>query len=100
MQHLLTLIVFLPAIGALLLGFVPKDRHRTLEWGGLIVSLLTLVLSVVLLTQFNDVEDDRFQFVTAARWIPQLGIQYKTGVDGIAITLLVLTTLLSAVAIL
>jgi NADH-quinone oxidoreductase subunit M len=100
MQHLLTIVLFLPLAGALGLMFVPRAPEARFRWIATLVSGLDFILSLVLLSRFDLAENERFQFVTALRWVPEVGIQYKTGVDGIGMVLLVLTTLLSWVAIL
>ncbi len=99
-RHILTAVLWLPALGALLLGFVPRGKEDLIRRGALFFSLLTFGLSLLLLQGFDHSVDATFQFVTEVPWIPQFGIEYKTGVDGISLVLLVLTTLLSWIAIL
>ncbi|HYI23364.1 MAG TPA: NADH-quinone oxidoreductase subunit M [Candidatus Limnocylindrales bacterium] len=96
---LLTLVVFLPALGALLIAFLPRERHNWIRWAALGTSLVTWVVSLVLLVNF-DPSQAGFQFVETAEWVPAFGIQYKLGVDGISIALVVLTTTLTAISIL
>ena len=62
------------------------------------VSLVSLVLCVPLLFGFD--YSSRFQFETIAPWLPSLGIMYLTGVDGLSLMLVVLTTLLTTLSIL
>jgi len=95
---ILSAIVFAPAIGALMLTLVPGSAHRLIRWIALITALVSFGLSVVLLG-YNP-SGEEFQFREQVPWIDAFGISYTLGVDGISVVLVLLTTLLSAVAIL
>jgi NADH-quinone oxidoreductase subunit M len=97
---MLSILIFLPVVGAILLAMLPAEGVETIKRAAFGVALLNFVLSLFLLPGFNAAQDDRFQFVERVEWIPQLGIHYYLGVDGIGLVLLLLTTLLSAIAIL
>jgi NADH-quinone oxidoreductase subunit M len=97
---MLSVLIFLPVVGAILLAMMPAEREETIKRTAFGVALLNFVLSLFLLSGFSAAQDDRFQFVERLTWIPQLGIQYYLGVDGIGLALILLTTLLSAIAIL
>jgi NADH-quinone oxidoreductase subunit M len=94
---ILTAIVFTPALGALLLLFVPGGSHRAVRWIALGAALLTLAFSLVLLGY--DPSGSEFQYREDLPWIEAFGMRYTMGVDGISIVLVLLTTLLSVVAI-
>ena len=94
---LLSAIVFVPALGALLLTFVPGSAHRAIRWIALLAALLSLALSLLLLG-YNP-NGAEFQFREDLPWIEFFGVRYTMGVDGISIVLVILTTLLSVVAI-
>ena len=94
---LLSAIVFAPALGALLLLFVPGTAHAAIRWIALLTSLVTLGLSLVLLG-YNP-SGAEFQFREDLPWIEFFGMRYTLGVDGISVVLVILTTLLSVVAI-
>jgi NADH-quinone oxidoreductase subunit M len=100
MEHLLTSVLYMPLAGALVIAAVPKERERAIRWIALVVSVVAFALSLALIAGFDQLNDERFQFVTALPWVPQLGIQYKTGIDGIGLVLVLLTTLLSWIAVL
>ncbi len=94
---LLTAIIFLPLLGAL---FVLMQREDRAVWNSaFIFSLLPLALSFYLFYQFNPHSAD-YQFVEQYRWIPQFGITYHIGVDGISLLLVVLTTILITLSLL
>src|SRR5437870_3351940 len=96
---LLTVVTFLPAVGALLiLLLVPRRHEEALRWGGLVVSLATFAASVPLWTGF-DAGDADMQFEELLRWMPGLGVGYHVGVDGISVLLVLLTTFLMPVAL-
>ena len=93
---ILTIIIFLPLIGALAVAIAPASAARPLALG---FALVTWVVSLFLLLGYLP---DRagFQFVETVDWIPVFGIQYKLGADGLSVALVVLTTTLSWISIL
>jgi NADH-quinone oxidoreductase subunit M len=96
---LLSAIVFLPALGALLILLtVPRSRDETLRWSGLVVSVATFVLSVSVWIRFEGT-DPEMQFEEALSWMPSLGVGYHVGVDGISVLLVLLTTFLMPLAL-
>src|SRR5213594_3586480 len=95
---LLTAVTFLPALGGLVLLLVPRRVASAFKVGGLVVTLATLLLSVPLYVGFDgDVAD--FQFEEARAWMPDFGISYHLGIDGISLLLVLLTTFLMPVAL-
>jgi NADH-quinone oxidoreductase subunit M len=96
---LLSLLIFTPLVGALILLLVPGDRVRVHRWGAFIVSLVAFAFSLLVAVGFDN---DRagFQMVWSLDWISFFGIQYKVGVDGISLVLVLLTTLLTSISIL
>jgi len=93
---ILSIITFLPLIGAVVVALLPASSARATALG---FALVTFVLSLLLLIGYLPGRVG-FQFVEAYQWIPIFGIQYKVGVDGLSVALVVLTTLLSWIAIL
>jgi NADH-quinone oxidoreductase subunit M len=94
---ILTAIVFTPALGALVLLFVPADNHRLIRAVALFAALASFVFSLRLLGY--DPGGTEFQFREDIPWIDAFGMRYTLGVDGISVVLVLLTTLLSVVAI-
>jgi len=96
---ILTVVTFLPLLGALVVAILPSTMTRTVA---LAFALLTWVVSLVLLVGYlpGHGGDDEFQYVVAIDWIPAFGIQYKLGVDGLSAALVVLTTTLTWICIL
>ncbi len=91
--------VFIPLAGAILIGFIPKEKDTLVRAAALGASLIAFVLSVIVLSQF-DASAPGFQLGSSAGWIPQWGIRYETGVDGVSLWLTLLTTFLMPIAIL
>ena len=96
---LLSLITFVPLVGALVIAFIPKDRPRAIRWTALAVALVSFGLSLLMLIGFDPAASG-FSYVERVDWIPVFGVQYKVGVDGLAAVLVVLTTTLSWISIL
>jgi NADH-quinone oxidoreductase subunit M len=97
-ESLLTIVTFLPLAGAVLLLLLPRAAERLLRPLALGVSLATFALSLALWTGFDGRSGD-FQFVHAVPWIPAYGIEYKVGLDGISLFLVLLTTFLTPVTL-
>ena len=96
--NLLTLVVFLPAVGALAITLlIGKERDNAIKWTANIVLLVDLLLSLRLLHGF-DFGTAELQHVTRSPWIPSIGVEYFTGIDGISLCLILLTTLLGSIA--
>jgi NADH-quinone oxidoreductase subunit M len=96
---ILTLVTFLPVAGGALLLFMRNASPRAIRNIAFIVSLLTLLLSLPLFSSF-DSSNRGMQFEQSVSWIPSLGIQYHVGIDGISLFLVLLTTVLTPIAIL
>ncbi len=97
--HLLSAILFIPAIAAVIMLFLPAGKLGLLRWFALIASLIPFVLSVYLWSRFN-ADAKGFQFVEQYDWYPAIGSSLHLGVDGLSLTMVLLTTLLSPLAIL
>ncbi len=95
---LLSTIVWLPIIAAVVLALFPRGAASAIKGTGFAVSLATFVLSLGILPKFTDVPG--FQLAERHAWIPQWGISYSLGVDGISLWLVLLTTLLTPVVFL
>lgn len=92
-------IIFLPLLAGILLLFMAKEDEELARRFAFGVSLLTFLISLGLLWHFDNSTAD-FQFVERAQWIPDFGIQYYVGVDGISLFLVLLTTFLMPIVLL
>ena len=99
---ILSLIIFLPTVGALFVFLVRGDTRivaRNARMTALWTSLITFVLSLGIWIDF-DTSTAAFQFVERADWIPILGASYHLGVDGISMLFVILSTFLTPLCIL
>jgi NADH-quinone oxidoreductase subunit M len=94
----LTLIIFIPLIGAIIVALIPGNREREIKWFSVLVSLVPLILSVVMWALYVQASGG-MQFMEEAMWIPTLKAYYRMGVDGISMPLVFLTTLLTTLSL-
>ncbi len=104
-SHILSIILFTPLLGALVLLFVPKDNKDAIRWIANIFSLGGFLISIPLVPMFWAQRFDAthpFKFIEGAanNWIPSIGAGYVLGIDGISFLLIMLTTLLGWISIL
>ncbi len=98
---ILSLLTFLPLAGAAIILFIRGEDAvvaRNARWAALWASLITLALSLVLWFRF-DTSTAEFQFVEQAEWLPEFGVGYRMGVDGISVLFVLLSTLLTPLCI-
>ncbi len=96
---LTTLTLFVPLIGMLVLLFIPRSQEHTIRWVSLATTVITFVMTLLMLAAFNSGDPD-LQLVTYMSWIPQWGISYYVGVDGLSILLVLMTSFIMPSAIL
>ncbi len=96
---LLSMIVWTPFLGALLVLLVPRDNPEGARRAALAFSLITFVLSLALWAGFRTDTAD-FQYLEQVAWIPDFGIQYLLGIDGVSLFLVLLTTFLTPIVVL
>jgi len=99
MNHILSIILFEPLAGALLLLLVSKQNENAIKWIANVVAFAGFLISIPLWFWFNPQTPD-FQFVERAQWIPSIGAEYFLGVDGFSTLLILLTTMMGSIAIL
>ncbi len=95
--HLLSLLIIFPLFAAFVVAFIPRQATNTLRATSVVFMLLELVASIWLFD--GDYTTAAYQFVEQYEWIPALGISYKIGIDGISLWLVLLTTLLTPLAL-
>jgi len=105
-SHILSIILFTPLLGAILLLFVPKENKDAIRWIANIFALAGFLISLPLVPMFwekvTSGDQAPFKFVEGAanNWIPSIGAGYILGIDGISFLLIMLTTLLGWISIL
>jgi NADH-quinone oxidoreductase subunit M len=106
----LTVAGAIPLVGAVVIMLTPgqsapgndadrRSRDRLVKWIALVTSLATLGVTAAMAAQFNT-GGPRFQFQRVYQWIPQFGVHYAVGVDGIALVLIVMTAVLAPLVVL
>src|SRR6266581_1575693 len=98
-HHILTVVLFTPLAGAVLLLFIPREMETAHRIAGNVFGVLGFLVSLPLLRWFN-LNWGGFAFEESAEWIPSIGAKYHLGIDGISLLLVLLTTLLGMIAIL
>src|SRR6266705_2837207 len=102
-SHILSIILFTPMVGALLLLFVPGQNKNAIRWIANIFALAGLLVSIPLVPMFWAQRfQPGFKFLegSANNWVPSIGAGYILGIDGISFLLIMLTTLLGWISIL
>ncbi len=90
----LTLMVFLPLAGALVMLLIPRTEENVHRWVALLVSLGAAGVGVALFADFDYGATDKLQFVVDKPWIDVIHARYVVGIDGLSIPLLALTLLI------
>ncbi len=97
--HLLSLILFVPALAAVIILFLPNGENKLFRWFALGASLIPLVLSLIAWFRF-DANQPGFQFEESYIWYQAIGSSLHLGVDGLSLTMVLLTTILMPLGIL
>jgi NADH-quinone oxidoreductase subunit M len=97
--HLLTLVTFLPVLGAVLIALLPRGEGGQHKGIAFLFSLFTFLLSIPLWTGFRATAG-KYAFEQKTEWAPALGFSYHVGLDGVALLLFLLTAFLSPIVVL
>jgi NADH-quinone oxidoreductase subunit M len=89
---------FIPVAGMVVILMLPRDSHKLIRWTAALFTVPPLLLAIWLYINF-DRTSTGFQFVEQYPWIPAFNIEYFVGVDGVSITMVLLTALLSFLCI-
>src|SRR3954467_13120880 len=96
---MLTALIAVPALGALLLAFLPKGKDQLAKVVALAITLVVAVLTIVMAVRFDN-GGPRFQFTEQHWWIRQFHVHYAVGVDGVALVLILLSAILVPLVVL
>ncbi|HEY2029848.1 MAG TPA: NADH-quinone oxidoreductase subunit M [Myxococcales bacterium] len=94
--HLLTLVIFLPVVGGVLVALLPRGEGGQHKGVALVFSVTTFVASLPLWIGFHG----KLAFEQKSEWAPTLGFSYHIGLDGVALLLFMLTTFLGPIVVL
>jgi len=98
MDHILSIVLFTPLAGLIVLLFIPGSNALAVKVWANVASFFGFLVSLPLVFQFDRTKD--FQFVERANWIPSIGASYHLGIDGFSLLLVMLTTVLGFLSIL
>jgi len=94
-QWLLSVGVFLPLAGVLVMLFIPKKDEASAKGVAIITAALTLVVGVYTLLQFDYDQSEKLQFFTTNNWIKPIKATYTVGLDGISLPLYILSMVIT-----
>lgn len=95
---ILSLIIFIPLIGGILVLFLPKDKNQLIKISATTIATFPVILTGLVCLLFNQTSS-QVQFMEKIDWIPALGISYFVGLDGLGLPLVIITTLLSLLSL-
>jgi NADH-quinone oxidoreductase subunit M len=98
---LTTVTLFLPLVGLLILLFMREETEQqisAIKWTAFGFSIATFLLSIIMAITFDNSQTG-LQMAQRNSWLPQLGISYYVGVDGLSMLLVLLTTIIMPIAI-
>lgn len=96
----LTAIILLPLLACLAIPVLPDKDGKTIRLYALGVGLINFALTIYTFWSHYDLQSSRFQLTEKYAWIPQLGLNWSVAVDGLSMPLIVLTALVTTLAIL
>jgi NADH-quinone oxidoreductase subunit M len=103
MNNILNMVCYFPLAGMILIMFTKRENENAIRWIANITAFVGFLISIPLMTSFNDpryISPNGFRFIYERSWITQIGANYKFGIDGISMLLVLLTTLLGTIAVL
>ncbi len=95
----LSLMVFLPLAGALVVMLLPKAEEQMIKVAALVASLASAAVGVAVLADFNYSASEQLQFVVNRSWIEVIHSNYLVGIDGLSVPLVALTLLITPLVI-
>ncbi len=96
----LTTMILLPIVGAAVIPFLSDKRGKTTRWYALSVGLVNFAIAIYAFSSHYDLAATQFQLNESYAWIPQLGLTWSVGVDGLSMPLILLASLVTTLALL
>ncbi|SVD60985.1 uncharacterized protein METZ01_LOCUS413839, partial [marine metagenome] len=97
-QWILTLLTFIPLMGAIVILLLPGSQKNAIRWVALFTTLVCLILAVWLYGAYDRLNPS-MQFVVQTPWIGSFSIDYHVGIDGLSVSMILLTALISVICI-
>ena len=95
----LTLLMVLPLAGSVVVAALPKTNEKLVKQVALVTTLIVMAATIAMATTFQR-DNVELQFVEKYSWIPSFGINYALGIDGLALVLILMSTILAPVVVL
>lgn len=95
----LTAIILFPLVASLAIPLLPDKEGKTIRWYSLGVGLINFVFIISAFWNNFDLQNSKLQLVETYSWIPQIGLNWSLAVDGLSMPLIVLTGLVTTLAI-
>ena len=99
MENILTYMTFIPVAGMFVVMAIPRDRHNLIRQVSLAATIPPLLMAIWLYSNFDRTTTE-FQYVVESAWMPAFNIQYILGIDGLSVTMVLLTALLCPICLL
>jgi NADH-quinone oxidoreductase subunit M len=100
-MNVVDFVIFAPAVAALVVAVIPKSQETIIRYAALAGTLVTFALSLGVLANFDSsVAGFQPELGTSVDWIPEWGVSYKTGVDGVSLWMVMLTAFLAPLGVL
>ena len=93
MENILSLLIWLPILGAIVVVFIPRDKENIIRYTSAAFTGLQFIVAIQLWRKFEP-ENGGMQFMERLDWIPSLNISYILGVDGLSLPMVMLTAML------
>lgn len=94
---ILSMTAYAPLVGAVLIFAFRRIEREQARLVALIATVVSFIFSLSMVLDFK--KNDQFQFTEHVKWLPELGVSYSMGIDGIALVLIVLTTFIGMLAV-
>jgi NADH-quinone oxidoreductase subunit M len=95
----LTVVVFLPVLGALVMTAIPRTNETAVKRLGALVAVVTFLVSLVIAFNFDYGRASEYQFEVSYSWISAINANYHVGIDGISLPLLILSTFIVVLSV-
>src|SRR5450755_3969692 len=95
----LTLVVFVPAIGAVITMLIPREEEEAIKWTALFTTLATLGFTIATLLKFDFGKTSTLQFSVTKNWIDVINSHYHVAVDGISLPMLALSSFITVLCV-
>src|SRR4026208_647233 len=96
----LSTLAAVPLVGAVVVAALPSGRDLLAKQAAVVIPPVPLAMTIAMARQFDSGSKEMFQFSEVHEWIPQFGVSYALGIDGIALVLILMALVLTPVCIL